>query len=121
MDQTLKTQDDAAAAVAVAPRVTLADVEGAIAETHYLRVSDAVERCGDTANVHATVPMFCTTLCMITTKNGSLVIGKSACSSLENYNKELAEQLARRDAINRLSGFEGYLLRERLFVDGQMA
>lgn len=92
----LELGEKAAAAVAVAPRVTLADLEGKIDREQY-HVFDNV-----------------LTICVLTTKSGFTVTGESACASPENFNQELGAKFAREQAVRKLWGFEGYLLRERL-------
>ncbi len=92
----LQAEDAEAAAVAVAPRVTLDSIEAKIAreETH---VFDGV------LTVH-----------VLTMANGFKVTGESACASPENFNEELGRKIARDNAIRKVWGFEGYLLREQL-------
>ena len=92
----LKQSDDAAAAVAVAPRVTLADIEAKIASEEYQVFSGVL------------------TICVITTTAGFHVTGESACAAPENFDAELGIKFAREQAIRKLWGFEGYLLREKL-------
>lgn len=106
----LQAEDDAAAAVAVAPRVTKHGIESQIAGVNYMRLSDAAEALGQPVST----AMECTTLCLITMSNGFLVIGKSACVSPENYNRELGCEIAYKDAFDQIWALEGYLLRERL-------
>ena len=60
------------------------------------------------------IPNSTVTICSITMKNGFNVIGKSACVDPGNFNKELGEQLAFKDAYRQLWALEGYLLSERL-------
>jgi hypothetical protein len=93
---TLQQGDDAAAAVAVAPRVTLASIEAKIAREEYAVFGDVL------------------TVCVLHTVNGFTVTGESACASPENFNAELGQKFARERAIAKLWGFEGYLLREQL-------
>lgn len=95
----LTAEDAEAAAVAVAPRVTLESIEAKIAreETH---VFDGV------LTVH-----------VLTMANGFKVTGESACASPENFNEELGRKIARDNAIRKVWGFEGYLLREQLSAE----
>ena len=95
---TLKQGDDAAAAVAVAPRVTLASIEAKIAREEYAVFGDVL------------------TVCVLHTVNGFTVTGESACASPENFNAELGQKFARERSIAKLWGFEGYLLREQLYA-----
>lgn len=92
----LQASDDLAGAVAVAPRVTLADLEAKIVreQTH---VFDGV------LTVH-----------VLTMENGFTITGESACASPENFNAELGVKFAREQAIRKAWAFEGYALRERL-------
>jgi hypothetical protein len=56
----------------------------------------------------------CMTVCCITLKNGFQVTGESACASPENFDKEIGEKIAFRNAREKIWGLEGYLLREKL-------
>ncbi len=62
-----------------------------------------------------------TTVCCLTLKNGFTVIGKSACASPANFNKELGEKIAREDARNQIWALEGYALRNRLMDQAAVA
>lgn len=96
MNDALKQSDADAAAVAVAPRVTLDDIEAKIDREQYHVFDDVL------------------TICVLTTKAGFHVTGESACASPENFNEELGRKFAREQATRKLWGFEGYMLRERL-------
>lgn len=106
----LHETDRAAAAVSVAPRVTLADIEGAIVERHHFTAGEAVVALG--APVSA--PLSLLSLCILVMKNGFTVIGKSAPASPENFNAELGRKFAYEDAIRQLWPLAGYALREKL-------
>lgn len=96
MVSSLQVDDNAAAVVAVAPRVTLQSMEDKIIKTDYY--------------VHENV----LTIAVVTMKSGFFVVGKSAPASPENFNAELGRKFSREDAIRQLWGYEGYALRERL-------
>lgn len=96
MVSSLQIDDNAAASVAFAPRVTLQSMEGKIVKTDYY--------------VHENV----LTIAIVTMQSGFFVVGKSAPASPENFNAELGKKFAREDAIRHLWAFEGYVLRERL-------
>lgn len=116
MDATLQAQDDAAAAVAVAPRVTLKFIEDeVIADIAFLNAGDAIERCGGDATASAHL----LTLCILTLRNGFTVTGESACASPENFNRELGQEIAKRHAIEQIWKLEGYALRERLHAEAE--
>ena len=118
MDTSLQAQDAAAAKVAVAPRVALEHIESCVEREHYINVGDAVER-KSIGGVR--FPEDLLTICVLVLKNGFTVTGESACASPENFNRELGQQIARRNALEKVWMLEGYLLRERLFIDGRMA
>jgi hypothetical protein len=54
------------------------------------------------------------TLCILTTDNGYIVIGKSVPADPDNYDEGLGKKFAKEDAIRQLWPLEAYLLRERL-------
>ncbi|MGV3581926.1 MAG: Gp49 family protein [Methylophilus sp.] len=56
------------------------------------------------------------TVCCLTLKNGYTVTGESACASPENFNAELGQQIAKKNAREKIWALEGYLLRETLAV-----
>jgi hypothetical protein len=60
------------------------------------------------ANPFPSTPHF--TVCGIKVRNGFLVTGESAPVSPENFNKEVGEQLAYKDAFRKLWALEGYVL-----------
>lgn len=82
-------------------RVTLSDVQDKIKHVSY-----------------AVLPETTTTLCVMTMKNGYVVLGTSACADPSMFNKALGEQYSYGDAIEKLWPLEGYLLREEMFGKG---
>lgn len=50
------------------------------------------------------------TVCVITLKNGFTVTGESACVSPANYNQEIGEQIAFKNAREKIWLLEGYRL-----------
>lgn len=85
---------DAAIAATPAPKITLADIHGKIANVAYH------------AHDHLT-------LCILTLKNGFFVVGKSAPVYPENYVREIGEKIAHEDAVRQIWQLEGYLLCQR--------
>lgn len=59
-----------------------------------------------------------TTVCLLTLKNGFTVTGESACASPENFNKELGQKIARENAREKIWMLEGYLLKQKLYLEG---
>lgn len=54
------------------------------------------------------------TVCVLTLENGFMVTGVSACASPLNFDKEVGEQIAYRNAREKIWALEGYLLRQKL-------
>lgn len=80
-----------------APRVTLDDVNKAVlAETYTL------------------LPNGRTTVCQLTLDNGFTVEGQSACVSVENYNEELGNKIARENALDKVWLVLGFRLADKL-------
>lgn len=80
-----------------APRVTPEDVAKAIlSETYTL------------------LPNGRTTVCQLTLDNGFTVEGQSACVSVENYNEELGNKIARENAVSEVWKLLGFRLADKL-------
>jgi len=54
-------------------------------------------------------------VCELTLVNGFTVRGESATVSKANFNIEIGQDIARKNARDKVWGFEGYLLQQRLF------
>ncbi len=54
------------------------------------------------------------TICIMTLKNGTEIVGKSACCSVDIYDEFIGKQIARADAVRQIWPLEGYLLKERM-------
>lgn len=96
--EALLATDNYSAARSTAPRIALKDIEGYIDSLVYLNLGDAIERTGQSA----TRPTFLTTLCVLTLRNGFVVVGKSAPMSAGNFDKEKGQVFAYEDAIRSL-------------------
>jgi len=57
------------------------------------------------------------TVCALKLRNGTVVVGESACVSPKNFDLELGRKLAREDATRKIWPLEGYLLKESLAHD----
>lgn len=111
----LQMTDAASAAVAVAPRVQLKDIEEAIERKFYFTGGDAARAYDpSTAREAAVSVLDPLTICIVVMKNGFSVIGKAAPASPENFNAELGRKFAYEDAIRQLWPLMGYALRDRL-------
>lgn len=106
----LQASDAEAAKHAVAPRVALSDIEGAIAARHDFTAAKAVEALGaphhDALNVLS--------ICILVMSNGFTVIGKSAPASPQNFDAGFGRELAYKDCISQLWPLMGFALRDRL-------
>lgn len=60
------------------------------------------------------------TVCVLTLQNGFNVTGESACASPENFDSEIGERLALKQAENKIWALEGYLLKEQLYRNSNM-
>lgn len=79
-----------------APKVTPDDIKAAIVGAEYYKLTETL------------------TVCVLTLENGYTVTGQSACASPENYDKAIGEELAYKDAENKVWGLEAYLLKQEL-------
>jgi Phage protein (N4 Gp49/phage Sf6 gene 66) family len=109
----LKLDDEVAASVAKAPRVSLADIESQVEFKHTLNGLDLLPRSLQVGKDVAT-SLGCLTLAVVVLKNGFVVIGSSACASPENYDMALGEKFAYEHALRQLWGHFGFCLRQKL-------
>lgn len=58
------------------------------------------------------------TVCCMTLQNGFTVTGESAAASPENFDAEIGRKLAFEQARNKIWALEGYLLKQKLYVNG---
>lgn len=93
-----------------APRVTFADVQANIAGENYFTVGAACNALGQPAPAGSEV----VTLCILTLKNGFMVIGEAAPASPANYDAELGRKIAKDKAIDKVWPLMGYALKDRL-------
>jgi len=106
----LEASDEEAGRHAVAPRVTLADIEGAIAERYDFTAAKALSAMGAPHS-----PAFeVLSICILVMRNSFTIIGKSASASPENFNAEFGKKLAYEDCIRQLWPLMGFSLRDRL-------
>lgn len=114
----IEQSDAEAAAVAVAPRVSLADIEAAIAGEYYMTGDHFIAGHlgpGMDANTKRDAELARPlTICLMVMKNGYTVIGKSAPVSPANFNVALGRKFAREDCIRQLWPLLGYHLRSQL-------
>lgn len=94
------TQEQLDSAIANRPheKVTKEGIEARIKNTDYM-----------------VLPNSTVTVCNIVLENGYSVRGESACVDPRNFNLEIGQNLAFKDAFQKLWALEGYLLAERRF------
>lgn len=109
---TLKDEDKRAADVAVAPRVTLANITDSIAEIYYINGEKTVSSVPGNPTPAKALKLL--TLCIMVLKNGYTIVGTSACASPENYNEELGNKIAYENCIRQIWPLMGFALRDRL-------
>lgn len=90
-----RNEADAIVEKSTAPRVTADGITAKVGEVEYFRSGVL-------------------TICIITMRTGFTSVGKSACVSPENYDREAGERYAYDDAFRQIWAFEAYLLRETL-------
>jgi hypothetical protein len=97
------------AANAVAPRVSLADIENNISARYDFTADTAIP---EHAPLDSALRLL--SICLLVMRNGFTIIGKSAPASADNFNADLGRKLAYEDAIRQAWPLEGYALRDRL-------
>lgn len=80
-----------------APRVTQEDVQNAIREVMYVVLPDGR-----------------TTICMLTLDNGFTVRGESSCVCAENFDPDIGQSIAYKDAQNKVWPLLGFRLADRI-------
>ncbi|HWI68907.1 MAG TPA: Gp49 family protein [Nitrospiraceae bacterium] len=80
------------------PKVTKEGIEAKVEKVSYMVLPDST-----------------VTICNLLLKNGFSVRGESACVDPRNFNMEIGQQLAYRDAFSKMWQLEGYLLAENRF------
>ncbi len=106
--------DQAAQKVAKGPRVTLAQIEGSIAEEYCFVLGNAIDAINLVDRLPEQHPTRLMTICVLVMQNGFTVIGTSSPAAPENFNADLGKKFARDNALRQLWPLMGFSLRERL-------
>lgn len=114
--ESLAASEELSARGATAPRVSLADMNAAIASEHYVTLGEVFLG----SEPHPAHPLDLMTLCAITLQNGFVVLGKSAPASPENFDAEKGRTFSREDAIRQLWPLMGFALRDRLHREAEL-
>lgn len=108
--ESLAASEALSAKGATHPRVSLDDIDAAIAAENYFTAGEAAEALGQPTSPALEL----LTICILTTRSGFTIIGKSAPASPENFDEEKGRAFAREDAVRQLWPLMGFALRERL-------
>lgn len=99
---------------AVAPRVTLRDVEKTVLFEHYFTAAQGIRGNGNYTIRGAfegkMESLERLTFCVLTLKNGFTVVGKSACASADNFQRDIGERIAKANALSKIWELKGYEL-----------
>jgi hypothetical protein len=104
------------AAGKTAARVTLDQIDKAIALEYYFTAKDAVKNTepDDFRYFSGEKQLGLLTFCVLILKNGFTVTGESACASPENFDEAIGRRIAKDNARQKIWPLEGYLLRQKL-------
>jgi hypothetical protein len=99
-----------------APKISLADIESEILSVAYTTGDNFLKHATIVERNDKTVPpdAHTVTVCMITMKNGWMVVGMSAPASPENYDASQGRKLAYDKCIQQIWPLMGYQLKEQL-------
>jgi hypothetical protein len=95
------------------------ELDKAIADRPYPKVTKEGIDARIVKESYTVLPDSTVTICNILLENGFSVRGESACVDPRNFNMEIGQQLAHRDAYSKLWQLEGYLLAEKRFQAGK--
>ena len=108
----LEATEEECAAVAKAPRVSLADIEAAIRTRYDLNAAEAMRQLDIVVPIDDSLKVL--SICILVMQNGFTIIGKSAPASAENFNPEFGRKLAYEDAVRQIWPLMGFALRDKL-------
>ncbi len=95
------------------------DLDERIAKQPYEKVTPAGIKARIVKEDYMILPNSTVTICNLTLDNKFSVRGEAACVDERNFNKAIGEELAYKQAFNKLWELEGYLLAERRFAEKQ--
>jgi hypothetical protein len=98
-----------------APRVTMADIDAAIASEHYFTAADGIYGAGNGVARERPAVTSRLTFCVIVLKNGYIVTGESACVSPKNFDAELGRKIAKQNALDKCWPLFGFHLASKLY------
>jgi hypothetical protein len=107
-------------AKAVAPRITLEDIEAAIVREHYFTADEGVYGhevlIGDCVSTpEPRGPLGRITICVLELRNGTTIVGvNEGPVSSANFDADIGRRYAREKAVDQIWPLLGYELRSRL-------
>jgi Phage protein (N4 Gp49/phage Sf6 gene 66) family len=93
----------------IAPRITPQDIENCIVSEYCFTANKAFPTG---TPVHSSLELL--TIVVLVLTNGFTVTGESACASPENFDAEIGQKIAAKNAREKIWALEGYVLRNRL-------
>lgn len=109
--------------ISVAPRVTEADVLESIQTCFFVNAWDAATQdpAVSVQGAEKVIPeeLKVITLALVTTKSGFTVVGVSGCADPKNFNRDIGEEIAKRNAVSQLWGHMGFELRSKLHAEAE--
>jgi hypothetical protein len=96
-------------------KVTQAQIDSKVVDTWFINLGEVIDRPAGTPELDSI------TLCVKLLKNRFVVIGQSACVFPEEYDKQLGEDLAEKQAIEKIWPLEGYLLAQGRYKEMRKA
>lgn len=102
-----------------APRITPQDVEATIASEAYFTAAEGSlgHAWVNVLDARAVMPpkhLDLVTICVLTLRNGYVIVGYSACASPENFDADIGRKVARQNAVQQIWPLLGYALKDRL-------
>lgn len=97
------------------PRVTPVMIEASIKSEHYFTAYEGAVAAGEGQPIPESLALL--TLCVLELVNGFLIVGKSACVNLANFNKEIGRKVAREAAVREIWPLLGYGLLDQAHQD----
>lgn len=88
----------------LASRVTLAEVEANIKSVYFYTAAEGIGAS------YIEEPLFRLTHCAIVLQSGFIVTGENMCQSPENFREDVAQKLAKEQAIDKVWELMGYEL-----------
>jgi len=104
-----------------APRITKANILDLIASEHYFTAKDGAMMKVEFKDCNKLPPSLgLHTFCVLVLKDGFTVSGESCVVSAANFDADIGKQAAYENAINKIWGHEGYLLKYKLWAAEQI-